>query len=596
MPGATCTISFSFEPGDIGARSAYFTVTNSTANPVISLLMTGTGLENNAGPAYLSPSSLAFTAAGTPMNATLTNSGTLPLTIDGISISNDPTSGQPAFTQTNNCGASLASQATCTIAITALSTTQPYPTGTLTVADDAGSPQNMNLSYSNGFIGPLRIDFGSRSLGTQGTSGVSFEPPGLPPGGTYALALTGAAATDFSFSATSSSLTTTCTAYRLSPNCVASVYFTPSALGQRIATLTVNGTPSGGIVGVGLSPGLHFSLVDQFGGRLSTSSLYFGSVVVGQSSSVMGIYITNTGSVPITWNAPVITGPNASDFSAVSTCSASLAPNASCAVNVRASPTQPTNRFATLTLTDSTGTLQQVTSLAVLGQNPGPVANPTTAAFGYTLLGTTSPPESFTVTGFNNGPVTVQVANSSGQVVNSSGSPFVITQGSSCSSTPCTVSVAFAPAAANTSPIDLYNSSGGIVISDLFSSQVTLVPLSGLHELATPPPPTTVSTNPNSLTFDPQTVGSTSSGQTLTITNTGNQIADVAILITGANPGDFVLSNPCTQLAAAGQGFNTCTFFIQFSPTATGTRTANVQIISNNIFSPDLISLTGTGQ
>ena len=144
MPGATCTLRFVFRPTATGARSAYVTVTNSSANPVISLLMTGTGLEAGAGPASLSPSSLSFTAAGTPMNATLTNSGTLPLTIDGISISNDPTSGQPAFTQTNNCGTSLASQATCTIAVTALSTTQPYPTGTLTVADDAAAgPQSI---------------------------------------------------------------------------------------------------------------------------------------------------------------------------------------------------------------------------------------------------------------------------------------------------------------------------------------------------------------------------------------------------------------------------------------------------------------------
>ena len=114
--------------------------------------------------------------------------------------------------------------------------------------------------------------------------------------------------------------------------------------------------------------------------------------------------------------------------------------------------------------------------------------------------------------------------------------------------------------------------------------------------LATPPPPTTVSVDPNSLTFDPQTVGSISPSQAVTLTNTGNQISVVAVFITGANPGDYVLSNQCTQLAAAGQGFNTCTFFVQFSPAATGTRTANVQIVSNNIFSPDLISLTGTGQ
>ena len=136
--------------------------------------------------------------------------------------------------------------------------------------------------------------------------------------------------------------------------------------------------------------------------------------------------------------------------------------------------------------------MQQSASLRVLGQNPGPVVNPTTFGFGYTLLGTTSTPQSFTVTGFNNDPVTVQVADPSspGRVIDPSHSPFVITQGSSCSSTPCTVSVAFAPTATNTSPNDFYYSaSGAIVINDLFSSQVTLVPLSGLHDAGNTPTP-----------------------------------------------------------------------------------------------------------
>lgn len=109
------------------------------------------------------------------------------------------------------------------------------------------------------------------------------------------------------------------------------------------------------------------------------------------------------------------------------------------------------------------------------------------------------------------------------------------------------------------------------------------------------PPPTTVTTDSASLTFDPQTVGTISSGQTITVTNTGNQPFVMSVSLTGDNPGDYALSNPCSQLAAAGQGFNTCTFFIQFSPTATGTRTANVQI-TGNISSPILIPLTGTGQ
>jgi trimeric autotransporter adhesin len=586
LPGATCSISLNFIPLATGPRSAYLAVNNTSSNSVIWILLTGVGLEANAGQAYLSPTSLNLTTPASPLTTTLTNSGTTALTIDGISISNDPTSGQPAFTQTNNCGTSLAPQATCTITVTALSTTQPYSTGVLTVASDSAyGPQTANLSYSNGFSGPVVFNFGSRSVGTQGTGPLNFVPPGYP--GLNTLSLTGPDAADFSFQSGSSSQSSSCTTSRLNPSCGTIVYFTPSALGTRTVTLNVNGAPYAGLIGVGLPPGLHFFL--------TPSSVDLGYIQIGQASPATGLSIINTGTVPITFNAPAFSGPNPSEFTAVSHCT-TLAPNGTCGINITASPTQPTNRFATLTVTESTATMQQTVSLRVLGLTPGPVVNPTTFAFGYTLLGTTSATQSFTVTGFKNDPVTVQVADSSGRVIGSSGSPFVVTQGSSCASTPCTVSVVFAPTAANTVPTDLYSSSGGIVISDLFSSQVTFVPLSGLHDLATPPPPTTVSIDSHSLTFGPQTVGSTSSGQTLTLTNTGNQILDVAIFITGANPGDYVLSNPCTQLAAVGQGFNTCTFFVQFSPTATGTRTANVQIISNTPSSPDLISLTGTGQ
>jgi hypothetical protein len=583
LPGATCSISLNFIPLATGPRTAYLAVNNTSSNSVIWILLTGVGLEASARQAYLSPTSLNLTTPASPLTTTLTNSGTVALTIDGMSISSDPTSGQPAFTQTNNCGASLAPTSTCTITVTALSTTQPYSTGVLTVASDSAyGPQTASLSYSNGFSGPVLFDFGSRSVGTQGAGPLDFEPPGFP-SGTDTLTLTGPDATDFSFLSCSSSQSTSCTVSRFNPFCGPVIYFTPSALGIRTVTLNINGTPYAGLIGVGLPPGLHFFL--------SPSSIDLGAVPIGQSSPVTTFSIVNTGTVPITFNTPVLSGPNPSDFTVVSNCT-TLPPNGTCFPTVTASPTQPTNRFATLTFTETTATMQQSASLRVLGQNPGPVVNPITFAFGYTLLGTTSPPQSFTVTGFNNDPVTVQVADTSGQVVDPSESPFVVTQGSSCSSTPCTVSVVFTPTAANTSPTDLYNASGGIIISDLFSSQVTLVPLSGIHDLTIPPPLTTVSVDPNSLAFDPQTVGSISSGQALTITNTGNQILDLAILITGANPGDYVLSNTCLQVNAG----SSCAFFVQFSPTATGTRTANVQIISNNIVSPDLISLTGTGQ
>jgi trimeric autotransporter adhesin len=469
-PGGTCTLSYAFTPFAVGPRSAYLTLNNSSANPVTWVLMTGEGLEANAGPAFLNPTSLALSASGPPLTTTLTNDGTLALTIDGISISNDPTSGQPAFTQTNTCGATLAPQASCIITVTPIAITQGYATGVLTVADDAAAgPQTINLSNANGFTGLLLIDFGSRSVGTQGLGGYDFSPPGYP--GNNTLTLTGPDATDFSFQSGSSSQSNSCNTSRLNPTCGGAIYFTPSAQGLRTAALNINGVPYGGVIGTGLPAGLHFSL--------SPTSVDFGYVVLGQTSAATTIAITNTGTAALTLNPPVLSGMSPSTFNAVSNCS-TLAPNATCLFTVTASPGQPTNLFATLTLTDSTKTVQQTVSLRVQGNYPSPVATPSALNFPYTPLGSISAPQSLSITSYNNDPI--NVTN-----VDASFLPFILTQGSSCTRTPCQISVAFAPTAANTAPADGNNSYGDLLVTDLLSGQAFVVNLTGINTPPTSP-------------------------------------------------------------------------------------------------------------
>src|ERR1019366_5737904 len=82
-----------------------------------SAALTGTGTQPQA---VLSPNPLAFpsTLAGTPATAlpmTLSNPGTAALTITGISVTGTNAS---SFGQSNNCGASLAAGAVCTITVT----------------------------------------------------------------------------------------------------------------------------------------------------------------------------------------------------------------------------------------------------------------------------------------------------------------------------------------------------------------------------------------------------------------------------------------------------------------------------------------------
>ncbi len=139
---STCTYQISFTPSAPGGRAAYFVLANTSANPSIAIALSGSGTAGSAGPVTLTPSGLTFTQLGIPQTLTLTNSGSTPLSINAIKISST------AYTQTNNCGSSLAASSSCSIDVSV-----PGPltatSATLTVVDDASSgPQTASLSFS----------------------------------------------------------------------------------------------------------------------------------------------------------------------------------------------------------------------------------------------------------------------------------------------------------------------------------------------------------------------------------------------------------------------------------------------------------------
>jgi uncharacterized repeat protein (TIGR01451 family) len=113
-----------------------------------------------------------------------------------------------------------------------------------------------------------------------------------------------------------------------------------------------------------------------------------------------------------------------------------------------------------------------------------------------------------------------------------------------------------------------------------------------------PPPPPTIGVSPASVSFGNQPLGSTSSPQTVTITNTasaGSQSLAIGTLATnGANAGDFTLSNDHCSNKSVTPG-NNCTVDVSFGPTATGSRTATLNIPSNAASGPGTVALSGTG-
>jgi len=96
--------------------------------------------------------------------------------------------------------------------------------------------------------------------------------------------------------------------------------------------------------------------------------------------------------------------------------------------------------------------------------------------------------------------------------------------------------------------------------------------------------------NVSTLVFAAQLVGNTSSAQNAIISNTGA----VDVQITGITAtGDFAQeTNACVGTLAVGAS---CTIPVTFTPTATGTRTGQLQIQTNVFVDPRIISLTGTG-
>jgi Abnormal spindle-like microcephaly-assoc'd, ASPM-SPD-2-Hydin/Putative Ig domain len=134
-----------------------------------------------------------------------------------------------------------------------------------------------------------------------------------------------------------------------------------------------------------------------------------------------------------------------------------------------------------------------------------------------------------------------------------------------------------------------------VTVSDGSSS--ASASLAGCTPPSTSPPPSTsapaVSLSPASLTFGARDTGTTSAPQSVTVTNTGTG----SLFINSAavpNTLDFtVVDDGCSGLTLAAG--TSCSMSITFSPTAAGTRSAQLTVTDNAPNSPQTAPLTGTG-
>jgi HYDIN/CFA65/VesB family protein/centrosomal CEP192-like protein len=139
----------------------------------------------------------------------------------------------------------------------------------------------------------------------------------------------------------------------------------------------------------------------------------------------------------------------------------------------------------------------------------------------------------------------------------------------------CSINVTFTPTLSGTS-------CGSVSITDNAAGSPQTASLTGTGVT------TTASLSPTSLTFPRQSVGTTSTAQSSTLTNTGAVGMAISSSAVSVN---FAQSNNCGSSLAAGAK---CTISVTFTPTATGTLTGVVTVSDTASNSPQSITLSGT--
>ncbi len=148
----TCVYAVNFSPTTTGSLSGSVTLTDNAlyqTNVTQSIELGGTGTAAAAPAVSLAPTTLAFGnqsvgAASATHSVTLTNTGTANLSITAVSITG---ANSADFAPTNNCGATIAPSAQCTVNVTFTPSLTAAESATLQFTDNAaGSPQSVALS------------------------------------------------------------------------------------------------------------------------------------------------------------------------------------------------------------------------------------------------------------------------------------------------------------------------------------------------------------------------------------------------------------------------------------------------------------------
>jgi hypothetical protein len=426
-------------------------------------------------------------------------------------------------------------------------------------------------------LSPRPLQFPVQNVATtSGASTVTLNNPGTAPLNVSSIAIAGGNSSEFSQQ-------NSCPA-TLAPNsnCSINIKFTPAAIGTRTAQLVVTDNArrsphSMDLSGIGASPTSPQVL-------LSATALGFQDQTVGTKSAPLALLLTNVGQGTLSISSIAIKGTPTPQFAQTSNCGSTIAPAGSCTIDVTFTPTTADNQAAQLIITDNAPGSPQTIPLTGIGSEPAAsqvLLSKTVLTFDSQTVNTSSVSQSVTLS--NPGTTALIITQVSLSGTNAADFSETNTCGSSLAAAKsCTLSVTFKPSGVGPRTALL-------LVADNANGSPQTVTVNGMGAANTNP---VANVSPTTLTFPSQTVKTTSAALPVILTDTGSAaLALTSIAISGAEAAEFAQTNTCGNSVAAGA---TCTVNVTFTPAATGSRSAQLQINDNAAGSPQIVAIIGT--
>ncbi len=466
------------------------------------------------------------------------------------------------FTDTTNCAATLAGNASCSVVVSFAPSQPGARQGLLAVTAGAGTTPayvtltgmgtailtpagNGTLSFGSVFVGQPSVQWYKitqpfTSFAVSTSSNVANNPftailvedigygHGAPASSAFATAASG-----------------TCF------NCWLGVEFTPTAAGLQTGSLSFLSTTSAASPYVLTLSGTGLPLT----GLILTPGVQdFGPVPINSVSGPSLFVLTNltAAQTSVTLTAPTTTG----DFTVATTptggaaCTGALAYTASCYIEVTFAPTAAGQRTGTLTVqAGSNSTTAALTGYA--SADPGLAFNPTALTFNN-IPDPTSTQQTITLTNTSTSPEQIATPTLTGTSFAATTTCATLAPAATC-----TIAITFTPAtapAAATLTIPVTNTVGGAPLLTDYT-----VPLTGAYTTEN----AGIEILANDTQFGPQTTAAIGITRQFTLDN----LTAKALTLTVDLPRQFVLSGPpCSGLAP----FASCNFSVAFLPLDNG--------------------------